>query len=96
MRIYKIKNPKIGRPRGNCLHWLGHQPFCWHQVLKSERAQCHGWVGAPHFSGSSSFDHLVAYSAFAVGVIANIYGRLFRGNAFAVMVRAICHVFGLK
>jgi uncharacterized membrane protein YjjB (DUF3815 family) len=33
------------------------------------------------------------YSAFAVGVTANIYGRFFRGNAFAVMVRNLS-VFG--
>ncbi|KAI0287073.1 hypothetical protein BC826DRAFT_74601 [Russula brevipes] len=29
------------------------------------------------------------YSAFAVGVTANIYGRLFRGNAFAVMITGV-------
>jgi uncharacterized membrane protein YjjB (DUF3815 family) len=34
-----------------------------------------------------------AYSAFAVGVIANVYGRFFRGNAFAVMVRRNLPVF---
>lgn len=33
------------------------------------------------------------YSAFTVGVIANIYGRFFRGNAFAVMVRIYLYWF---
>src|ERR1700761_3684875 len=46
---------------------------------------------APYFSVSSLFNCLPGagrvYSAFTVGVIANIYGRFFRGNAFAVMVR---------
>ena len=72
------------------MRWLGHQPLCWHQVPKSERDKCRGWVRA-----LLTFLFLVIYSnglsgvgrsAFAVGVIANIYGRLFRGNAYAVMV----------
>ena len=29
------------------------------------------------------------FSAFAVGIVANIYGRLFNGNAFVVMVTCL-------
>jgi hypothetical protein len=80
-------NRDIGHPRGDFMPWLGHQPLCRHQVSKSERDQCLGWVGtSPASPASPSFDGQVAYSAFAVGVIANVYGRFFRGNAFAVMV----------
>ncbi|KAH9971269.1 hypothetical protein BJV74DRAFT_889383 [Russula compacta] len=52
---------------------------------------CIGWV-TNHFVSTrfpNQSDISAAVGAFAVGVIANIYGRLFRGNAFAVMITGI-------
>jgi len=52
---------------------------------------CVGWV-TNHFVGKkfpNQSDISAAVGAFAVGVIANIYGRFFRGNAFAVMITGI-------
>ncbi|KAI0295613.1 hypothetical protein B0F90DRAFT_1811458 [Multifurca ochricompacta] len=52
---------------------------------------CVGWV-TNHFVSKrfpNQSDISAAVGAFAVGVIANIYGRLFRGNAFVVMITGI-------
>ena len=32
---------------------------------------------------------MAVYRAFAVGFVANLYGRFFSGNAFVIMVRAL-------
>jgi len=52
---------------------------------------CIGWV-TNHFVGAkfpNQSEISAAVGAFAVGVTANIYGRFFRGNAFAVMITGI-------
>ncbi|KAI0259453.1 hypothetical protein BC834DRAFT_833522 [Gloeopeniophorella convolvens] len=52
---------------------------------------CVGWV-TNHFVGTkfpNQSDISAAVGAFAVGVIANVYGRIFRGNAFIVMITGI-------
>ncbi|KAI0280322.1 hypothetical protein BC826DRAFT_1112266 [Russula brevipes] len=52
---------------------------------------CLGWV-TNHFVSikfPNQSDISAAVGAFAVGVTANIYGRLFRGNAFAVMITGV-------
>ncbi|KAI0247757.1 hypothetical protein BJV78DRAFT_1243036 [Lactifluus subvellereus] len=52
---------------------------------------CVGWV-TNHFVGTkfpNQSDINAAIGAFTVGVIANIYGRLFGGNAFVVMITGI-------
>lgn len=52
---------------------------------------CAGWV-ANHFTGLAfpgQSDISSAVGAFAVGIIANIYGRVWKGNAFVVMVRIL-------
>ncbi|KAI9461872.1 hypothetical protein F5148DRAFT_1276653 [Russula earlei] len=52
---------------------------------------CVGWV-TNHFVSTrfpNQSDISAAVGAFAVGVIANVYGRFFRGNAFAVMITGI-------
>jgi len=52
---------------------------------------CVGWV-TNHFVGTrfpGQSDINAAVGAFAVGVVANIYGRLFSGNAFVVMITGI-------
>ncbi|KAH9058082.1 hypothetical protein EDB87DRAFT_1685728 [Lactarius vividus] len=52
---------------------------------------CVGWVTnhfvSTRFPGQS--DITAAVGAFAVGVVANIYGRIFNGNAFVVMITGI-------
>ncbi|KAI9454482.1 hypothetical protein BJY52DRAFT_725267 [Lactarius psammicola] len=52
---------------------------------------CVGWV-TNHFVGTrfpGQSDITAAVGAFAVGVVANIYGRIFNGNAFVVMITGI-------
>jgi len=52
---------------------------------------CVGWV-TNHFVSTrfpNQSDISAAVGAFAVGVIANVYGRFFRGNAFAVMITGV-------
>jgi len=50
-----------------------------------------GWV-TNHFTSTkfpNQSDVSAAVGAFAVGIIANIYGRFFKGNAFIVMITGI-------
>ncbi|KAH9971879.1 hypothetical protein BGW80DRAFT_1318981 [Lactifluus volemus] len=52
---------------------------------------CVGWV-TNHFVGTkfpNQSDISAAVGAFAVGITANIYGRLFGGNAFVVMITGV-------
>ncbi|KAG1880933.1 hypothetical protein F4604DRAFT_1578491 [Suillus subluteus] len=52
---------------------------------------CIGWV-TNHFVGikfSNQSDISAAVGAFAVGLVSNLYGRFFEGNAFAVMITGI-------
>ncbi|KZV71465.1 DUF1212-domain-containing protein [Peniophora sp. CONT] len=52
---------------------------------------CCGWV-TNHFTGLAfpgQADISSAVGAFAVGIIANIYGRVWKGNAFVVMITGI-------
>lgn len=52
---------------------------------------CVGWV-CNHFTGlkfPGQSDISAAVGAFAVGLIANLYGRFFNGNAFVIMVCAL-------
>ena len=83
-----------GHPCGYFMPWLGHQSLCQQKVPESERHQCCGWVGA--HGSFPPYSLIVLCSAFAVGVIANIYGRFFRGNAFAVMVRPLVLLYAGK
>ena len=49
---------------------------------------CGGWA-ANHFAGlsfPSRSDITSAFGAFAVGILANLYGRFFQGTSFIVMV----------
>ncbi|RXW23762.1 hypothetical protein EST38_g2083 [Candolleomyces aberdarensis] len=49
---------------------------------------CIGWV-TNHFTGlkfTGQSDIIAAVGAFAVGIIANLYAKVFSGNAFVVMV----------
>ncbi|KAJ6535102.1 hypothetical protein B0H19DRAFT_438018 [Mycena capillaripes] len=52
---------------------------------------CIGWV-TNHFTGIKfvgQSDITAALGAFAVGVVANVYGRFFSGNAFVIMITGI-------
>ena len=52
---------------------------------------CIGWV-TNHFTGTrfhNQSDISAAVGALAVGFVANLYGRFFRGNAFVIMVRLL-------
>ncbi|KDQ51772.1 hypothetical protein JAAARDRAFT_40801 [Jaapia argillacea MUCL 33604] len=52
---------------------------------------CIGWV-TNHFTGTkfvNQSDISAAVGAFAVGLVANVYGRFFKGNAFVVMITGI-------
>ncbi|KAJ2912791.1 hypothetical protein MD484_g7628, partial [Candolleomyces efflorescens] len=52
---------------------------------------CVGWV-TNHFTGlkfSGQSDIIAAVGAFAVGLIANLYAKVFSGNAFVVMITGI-------
>lgn len=52
---------------------------------------CIGWT-CNHFSAvkfPSRSDVSSAIGAFAVGFIANLYGRFFKGNAFVIMITGI-------
>lgn len=52
---------------------------------------CIGWV-TNYFSGKKfvgQSDIIAAIGAFAVGIVANVYARIFSGNAFVVMVTGI-------
>jgi uncharacterized membrane protein YjjB (DUF3815 family) len=56
---------------------------------------CIGWV-TNHFVGTkfpNQSDISAAVGAFAVGLVSNLYGRFFEGNAFVVMVRSLLLVF---
>ncbi|KAI0316549.1 hypothetical protein OF83DRAFT_1172798 [Amylostereum chailletii] len=52
---------------------------------------CIGWV-ANHYVSLVSLnqsDISSAVGAFAVGFVANVYGRVFKGNVFVVMARSL-------
>ncbi|KAJ6506708.1 hypothetical protein C8R45DRAFT_1050936 [Mycena sanguinolenta] len=52
---------------------------------------CIGWV-TNHFSGlkfKGQSDIIAAVGAFTVGFVANVYARLFSGNAFVIMITGI-------
>lgn len=83
--LFEWYKSRKGYPDCDFVRWLGHQSLCRYQVPESERHQCCCWVGV-HGLLSLVALTFTLYSAFAVGVVANIYGRFFRGNAFAVMV----------
>ena len=70
-------------------------PLCRFSV-GADRAQpllvaisCVGWV-CNHFTGlkfAGQADISAAVGAFAVGIVANLYARFCKGNAFVIMVR---------
>jgi hypothetical protein len=70
------------------LYWLGDKPFYRYKVHQPKRHQCRCWVILSAFEHQNDA-HGPHFSAFAVGLISNIYGRFFGGNAFVVMVRKI-------
>ncbi|KAK7461855.1 pheromone-regulated protein prm10 [Stygiomarasmius scandens] len=52
---------------------------------------CIGWV-VNHFTAmkfNSQSDISAAFGAFAVGIVANLYARFLRGNAFVIMITGI-------
>ncbi|KAG6918000.1 hypothetical protein DXG01_017010 [Tephrocybe rancida] len=66
----------------------------WYQRTPSKLwvgISCVGWV-TNHFTGTkfvNQSDISAAVGAFAVGIVANMYARIFRGNAFVVMITGI-------
>src|ERR1700733_12780398 len=70
------------------LYWMGHKPFYRYKVHQPKRHQRRCWVILSAFEHQNDA-HSPHFSAFAVGLISNIYGRFFGGNAFVVMVRKI-------
>ncbi|KAI0064971.1 DUF1212-domain-containing protein [Artomyces pyxidatus] len=68
-----------------------HAPWDRKELVILILISCIGWV-TNHFTGTkfpNQSDISAAVGAFAVGLIANIYGRLFNGNAFVVMITGI-------
>ncbi|KIM73743.1 hypothetical protein PILCRDRAFT_99247 [Piloderma croceum F 1598] len=66
-------------------------PWNRKELLFSIIISCIGWV-TNHFTGTKFInqnDISAAVGAFAVGLISNIYGRFFGGNAFVVMITGI-------
>jgi uncharacterized membrane protein YjjB (DUF3815 family) len=68
----------------SCLGWVTNHFVGKRFPNQSDISAAVGWV--PTVSSLPAPLTFKLCSAFAVGVIANIYGRFFRGNAFAVMV----------
>ncbi|KAA1473295.1 DUF1212-domain-containing protein [Dentipellis sp. KUC8613] len=66
-------------------------PWNKKEIIVCVLVSCIGWV-TNHFTGTkfpNQNDISAAVGAFAVGIVANIYGRFFRGNAFVVMITGI-------
>ncbi|KZP13584.1 hypothetical protein FIBSPDRAFT_869093 [Athelia psychrophila] len=66
-------------------------PYNTKELPISVAISCVGWV-TNHFVGTKFInqnDISAAVGAFAVGLISNIYGRFFGGNAFVVMITGI-------
>ena len=80
--------------RGHCMCWMGHKLLYGETVRWSERHQRRRWVSA---SILFMLVRIVIENpicrAFAVGLVANLYARLLKGNAFVVMV--CCILFGV-
>ena len=65
-----------------------HAPLWRRELPLLVLISCCGWV-TNHFTGLAfpgQADISSAVGAFAVGIIANLYGRIWKGNAFVVMV----------
>ena len=76
-------------------------PWRKKELLVTVAISCIGWT-CNHFSAvkfPNRNDVSSAIGAFAVGFIANLYGRFFSGNAFVIMVRGIfiilLRIFGI-
>ncbi|KAI0051865.1 DUF1212-domain-containing protein [Auriscalpium vulgare] len=68
-----------------------HAPWNHRELYILIIISCAGWC-TNHFVGTkfpNQSDVSAAVGAFAVGLIANVYGRVFNGNAFVVMITGI-------
>ncbi|KAJ7127890.1 hypothetical protein C8R44DRAFT_830322 [Mycena epipterygia] len=73
------------------LSMRSHAPWRNKEMLLLIGIACIGWV-TNHFTGIkfvNQSDISAAVGAFAVGLVSNLYGRLFSGNAFVIMITGI-------
>lgn len=79
-----------GASRGHRMYRMGHKLLYGETVRRSERYYRRRWVRVSVFIVLVRIviEHFIC-RAFAVGLVANLYARLLKGNAFVVMV---CHI----
>ncbi|KAF7341922.1 DUF1212-domain-containing protein [Mycena sanguinolenta] len=73
------------------LSMRNHAPWRSWEMFLIIGISCIGWV-TNHFSGlkfKGQSDIIAAVGAFTVGFVANVYARLFSGNAFVIMITGI-------
>ncbi|KAI0034665.1 hypothetical protein K488DRAFT_77075 [Vararia minispora EC-137] len=68
-----------------------HAPWQRRELPLLVVISCAGWVTNHYVARAfpNQNDISAAVGAFAVGIIANLYGRFFRGNAFVIMITGI-------
>lgn len=74
-----------------CLSMRVQMPWRCKEMILLVLISCIGWV-TNHFTAQkfrNQNDISAAFGAFAVGVVSNVYGRFFSGNAFVVMITGI-------
>ncbi|KAL0948430.1 hypothetical protein HGRIS_011009 [Hohenbuehelia grisea] len=74
-----------------CLSLRLQMPWNCREMLMLVLFSCVGWV-TNHFTATqfqNQSDISAAVGAFAVGLVSNLYGRFFSGNAFVVMITGI-------
>ncbi|KAF7428931.1 hypothetical protein PC9H_008167 [Pleurotus ostreatus] len=74
-----------------CLSMRVQMPWKCKEMILLVLISCIGWV-TNHFTAQkfrNQNDISAAFGAFAVGVVSNVYGRFFSGNAFVVMITGI-------